>query len=741
MNEITTFHAGRWVDEIDVRDFIQKNIVPYEGDHHFLQPATEATKKLWQMLMALRKQEIENGILDAETVVPSDLTSHRPGYIDQSLEKIVGLQTDKPLKRGIMPKGGIRLVKKALESYGYALDPVTETIFSKYRKTHNEGVFDVYTPEMLAARKAGIITGLPDAYGRGRIIGDYRRVALYGVDRLLKEKHAEQTSSNNKEMSEVIIRQREEIAEQIKALSDLKTMALEAGFDISKPAQNAQEAIQWLYFGYLAATKEADGAATSLGRVSSFIDIYLENDINKGRLTELQAQELVDHFIMKLRIIRFLRPEEYNQLFSGDPTWVTEAIGGMSEDGRTLVTKTSFRFLHTLYNLGAAPEPNLTVLWSDRLPETFKRYCAQVSKDTSAVQYENDELMRPKFGDDYAIACCVSAMRIGKQMQFFGARANLAKALLYAINGGVDEKSGIQVAPKMVKIEDDYLDFEKVFANFEVITTWLARLYVNTLNVIHYMHDKYNYERILMALHDKDIYRTMACGIAGLSVAADSLSAIKYARVKPIRNEAGLAVDFAIEGEFPKYGNNDDRVDSIAKELVDRFMDKLRQNPTYRDATPTQSVLTITSNVVYGKKTGSTPDGRKSGEPFAPGANPMHGRDTHGAIASLASVAKISYDSAEDGISNTFTIVPKALGKSESEQVNNLASLLDAYFTDGGHHLNVNVLQRDMLLHAMEHPEEYPQLTIRVSGYAVNFVKLTREQQQDVINRTFHQHI
>ena len=637
-----------------------------------------------------------------------------------------------------MPYGGIRMVESSCKSYGFELSPEVKEIFTKYRKTHNQGVFDVYTPEMKIARKAGIITGLPDAYGRGRIIGDYRRVALYGVDRLIEDKLAQKQSLDNEVMSEEVIRLREELTEQINALGELKQMALKYGYDISKPATTAKEAVQWLYFAYLGAIKDQNGAAMSLGRTSTFLDIYIERDLEKGIITEEEAQEIMDHFVMKLRLVKFLRTPEYNDLFSGDPTWVTESIGGMGLDGRTLVSKNSFRVLNTLYTLGASPEPNLTVLWSTELPQGFKDFCSKVSIDTSSVQYENDDLMRPYWGDDYAIACCVSAMRVGKQMQFFGARVNLAKTLLYAINGGIDEKLGVQVAPKSDILDDEYLDYDKVMAQFENYTDWLAKLYVNTLNVIHYMHDKYSYEKLQMALHDRDVFRTMACGIAGLSVCADSLSAIKYAKVKPIRNEQGIAIDFEVEGDFPKYGNNDDRVDEIAQYLVESMMNKIRKNKTYRDAYHTQSVLTITSNVVYGKKTGTTPDGRKLGEPFAPGANPMHGRDSHGSLASLSSVAKLPYEHSQDGISNTFSIVPGALGKTPEDRIKILGALMDGYFSQGAHHLNVNVLVRETLLHAMEHPELYPQLTIRVSGYAVNFIKLTREQQLDVINRTFH---
>lgn len=735
------FTEGNWTNEVNVRDFIQKNYTPYEGNAEFLTAPTEKTQQLWQKVLELMKQEREKGVLDVDTKVPTSITAHAAGYIDRDLEQIVGLQTDRPLKRAIMPLGGIRVVKAGLEAYGYQLDPQTEEIFTKYRKTHNDGVFDAYTRSMRLARRSGIITGLPDAYGRGRIIGDYRRVALYGVDRLIEDKKTQQESLELDAMDEGTIRLREELSEQIRALFELKEMAASYGFDISRPAANAREAVQWLYFGYLGAVKEQNGAAMSLGRVSTFLDIYFERDLQSGASSEVELQELIDHFVMKLRMVRFLRTPDYNALFSGDPTWVTEAIGGISDDGRTLVTRNSFRFLHTLSNLGTAPEPNLTVLWSENLPENFKEFCAKVSSDTSSIQYENDDLMRPQYGDDYAIACCVSAMRIGKQMQFFGARVNLAKTLLYAINGGKDEKSGDQIAPQFPPITTEYLDYDEVRARFRDMMAWLAKTYINTLNVIHYMHDKYCYERLEMALHDRDVYRTMACGIAGLSVVADSLSAIKNAKVKVIRNEQGLAVDYSIEGEYPKYGNNDDRVDSIAIELVQSFMNEIRQHKTYRGAVATQSVLTITSNVVYGKKTGSTPDGRKAGEPFAPGANPMHGRDSCGAIASLSSVAKLPYSDCQDGISNTFSILPQALGRMESDRTNNLVGLLDGYFHDGGHHINVNALDRQTLLDAMEHPENYPQLTIRVSGYAVNFIKLTREQQLDVIKRTFHERV
>ncbi|GAB4320179.1 MAG: formate C-acetyltransferase [Geminocystis sp.] len=732
------FKTGKWTKEVNVRDFIQKNYTPYTGDESFLTDATPCTNNLWTEVKLLMKEEREKGILDTETKIPSTITAYPAGYVNKDLEKIVGLQTDKPLKRSIMPFGGIRVVEGSLKAYGYDIDPETRDIFTKYRKTHNDGVFSAYTTEMRKARKSGIITGLPDAYGRGRIIGDYRRVALYGVDLLIQDKQSQLVSLEYDFMDEDTIRLREEITEQIKALNELKEMAQSYGFDISKPATTAQEAIQWTYFGYLAAIKEQNGAAMSLGRTSTFLDIYIVRDLAKGLITETEAQELIDQFVIKLRMVRFLRAPEYNQLFSGDPVWVTEVIGGMGEDGRPLVTKNSFRFLHTLYNLGPAPEPNLTVLWSEKLPIAFKRYCAKVSIDSSSIQYENDDLMRPEYGDDYGIACCVSAMRIGKQMQFFGARVNLAKALLYAINGGKDENTGMQVAPPYAPITGDYLDYEEVTAKFDLLVTWLAKLYVNTLNVIHYMHDKYSYERIEIALHDRDVYRTMACGMAGLSVVADALSAIKYSRVKVIRNEQGLAVDYEVEGDYPKFGNNDDRADEIAVNLVSDFMNKVRRNKAYRNATPTQSILTITSNVVYGKKTGSTPDGRKAGEPFAPGANPMHGRDTKGAIASMASIAKLPYEDAQDGISYTFSIIPDALGKTPEARINNLAGMLDGYFHDTGHHINVNVFNRETLLDAMDHPEQYPQLTIRVSGYAVNFIKLTREQQLDVINRTFH---
>lgn len=733
------FTPGQWSRKVDVREFIQLNYNLYEGTDDFLAGPTEATKRLWQQVLELSKEERERGgMWDMDTKVVSTITSHDAGYLDKSLEKIAGVQTEKPFKRSMQPFGGIRMAKAACEAYGYTLDKETENIFTDYRKTHNQGVFDAYSKEMMACRKAGIITGLPDAYGRGRIIGDYRRVALYGVDFLMAEKKNEFDNMTHI-MSEDIIRLREEMSEQYRALSELKLLGETYGFDISHPAHDFKEAVQWTYLAYLAAVKEQNGAAMSLGRTSTFLDIYAERDIEAGILTETEAQEIIDHFIMKLRLVKFARTPDYNELFSGDPTWVTESIGGVGIDGRPLVTKNSFRFLHSLDNLGPAPEPNLTVLWSEHLPVNFKTYCAKMSIRTSSIQYENDDLMRESYGDDYGIACCVSAMRIGKQMQFFGARANLAKTLLYAINGGRDEKSGAQVGPAFSSITSDILDYREVDAKFDEMMEWLAGVYINSLNVIHYMHDKYSYERIEMALHDTNVHRTMATGIAGLSVVADSLSAIKHAKVRPIRNENGIAVDFEVEGDYPKYGNNDTRVDDIAVSLVERFMAKLRKHQTYRDSEHTMSVLTITSNVVYGKKTGNTPDGRKAGEPFAPGANPMHGRDQKGALASLSSVAKLPYDSCKDGISNTFSIVPKSLGKEERIQELNLVGILDGYAMQHGHHLNINVFNRETLIDAMAHPEEYPQLTIRVSGYAVNFIKLTREQQLDVIARTFHE--
>ncbi|MBS6366771.1 MAG: formate C-acetyltransferase [Clostridiales bacterium] len=725
--------------EINVRDFIQTHYTPYDGDAQFLTGPTERTVKLWDEVKALMAEErAAGGVLEFDTRIISEITSHAPGYIDRELEQIVGLQTDRPLKRAILPFGGIRVVRTSVEEHGGTLDPEVERIF-RYRKTHNDGVFDVYTDEIKIARENKLLTGLPDAYGRGRIIGDYRRVALYGVDFLIAQKQRALQQYVHYDMSDDLVRKREELQEQIRALQELKQMASSYGYDISQPAQDTRQAIQWLYFGYLAAIKEQNGAAMSLGRTSTFLDIYAERDLQSGRYTEQQIQELVDHFIIKLRMVRFLRTKAYDELFSGDPTWVTESLAGMGVDGRHLVTKMSFRFLHTLTNLGPAPEPNLTVLWSERLPAPFKRYAAEISIQTSAIQYENDDLMRPELGDDYGIACCVSPMRIGKQMQYFGARANLAKALLYAINGGRDELTGKQVTARYAPITGEYLDYQEVKEKFEVMMRHLAKVYMNALYCIHYMHDKYDYERIEMALMDEDMTRTMACGIAGLSVVADSLSAIRYARVRPIRDASGLAVDFEIEGDFPQYGNNDDRVDSLAQWAVSYFMDALRQQQTYRRSIPTQSVLTITSNVVYGKSTGSTPDGRKKGIPLAPGANPMHGRDTNGALASLASVAKIPFEDAADGISYTFSIVPQALGKRPEDRIENLVSLIDAYTEKHGHHINVNVMNRETLLDAMDHPEQYPQLTIRVSGYAVHFIKLTREQQLDVISRTFHQ--
>lgn len=694
---------------------------------------------MWNKLTEMFKVEREKGVYDTETKLPQSITTYGPGYIDKDNEVVVGLQTDAPLKRGIFPKGGIRMVENSLEAYGYHLDPMTKEIFTKYRKTHNEGVFSAYTEEMLAARRSAIITGLPDAYGRGRIIGDYRRVALYGTARLIEDKKQFQKRLDIQELNDEIIRNREEVTEQIHALQDFEKMCAAYGFDVTRPAKDAREAVQFVYLAYLAAVKDQDGAAMSIGRTSTFLDIYIEKDIREGKLTEEEAQELVDQMIIKLRIVRFLRTPEYNDLFSGDPVWVTESLGGMGIDGRTLVTKTCFRYLHTLYNLGPAPEPNLTVLWADKLPENWKKFCAKVSIDTSAIQYENDDLMRVDYGDDYGIACCVSPMKIGKQMQFFGARANLAKCLLYAINGGRDERTGVQVAPKFEPITSEYLDYNEVMEKYEQMMRWLAKVYVNALKIIHYMHDKYDYEAYEMALHDGDVQRIRATGIAGLSIVADSLAAIRDCKVKVIRDERGLAVDFEREGEYVPYGNNDDRTDAIAVEITEKFMNYLRQHETYRNAVATQSILTITSNVVYGKKTGTTPDGRQGGTPFAPGANPMNGRDVKGAVAALASVAKLPFHHAHDGISYTFAISPATLGKERDIQVSNLVGLLDGYFTpDGGQHLNVNVFDKDLLVDAMEHPEKYPQLTIRVSGYAVNFVKLTREQQLDVISRTIN---
>ncbi|OCA54383.1 formate C-acetyltransferase [Photorhabdus namnaonensis] len=744
------FNQGDWQNEVNIRDFIQRNYTPYEGDESFLTGSTKATDILWEKVMEGIK--IENRTyapVDFDTDVAATITSHDAGYIEKDLETIVGLQTETPLKRALIPFGGIKMVEGSCKVYGRELDPKLKQIFTEYRKTHNQGVFDVYTPDILKCRKSGVLTGLPDAYGRGRIIGDYRRVAVYGIDFLRDDKLAQfnslQEKLENGEDLAMTVQLREEITEQHRALGQIKEMAAKYGYDISSPATDAKEAIQWTYFAYLAAVKSQNGAAMSFGRVSSFLDIYIERDLQAGKLTEVEAQELIDHLVMKLRMVRFLRTPEYDELFSGDPIWATESLAGMGLDGRTLVTKNSFRFLNTLYTMGPSPEPNMTILWSEKLPINFKKFAAKVSIDTSSLQYENDDLMRPNFNnDDYAIACCVSPMIVGKQMQFFGARANLAKTMLYAINGGVDEKLKMQVGPKEEPMKDAVLDYDKVMARMDHFMDWLAKQYVTALNIIHYMHDKYSYEAALMALHDRDVYRTMACGIAGLSVAADSLSAIKYAKVTPIRDEDGLAVDFKIEGEYPQFGNNDSRVDDIACDLVERFMKKIQKLNTYRNAVPTQSVLTITSNVVYGKKTGNTPDGRRAGAPFGPGANPMHGRDQKGAVASLTSVAKLPFAYAKDGISYTFSIVPNALGKDDETRKTNLAGLLDGYFhheaeIEGGQHLNVNVMNRDMLLDAMEDPEKYPQLTIRVSGYAVRFNSLTKEQQQDVITRTFTQ--
>ena len=736
--------TGEWTKELDVRGFIQANYTPYEGNSDFLASPTEKTTKLWDKVLELYKKETENnGVLDVDVKTPSSINAYEAGYIDKSLEEIVGFQTDEPLKRAIMPNGGIRIVEKSCESYGYKVDENIEYIYHNLRRTHNDGVFAVYTPDVRAARSSHLITGLPDGYGRGRIIGDYRRVALYGVDVLIKEKQLELETLDSDEFTDAIIKNREEIYDQILALEELKKMALKYGFDISVPASNAKEAFQWVYFGYLAAIKDQNGAAMSLGRTTTFLDIYVERDLNEGTLTEELAQELMDQFVMKLRMVRFLRAPEYNSLFSGDPVWVTEVLGGMGIDGRTLVTKNSFRMLHTLVNLGPAPEPNLTVLWSKNLPDGFKKFCAEISIKTSSIQYENDDLMRVTLGDDYGIACCVSAMKIGKQMQFFGARANLAKTLLYAINGGRDEKSGKQITPEFAPITSEYLDYDEVMEKFDNMMEYVAKIYIKALNAIHYMHDKYSYEALEMALHDseRNILRTMACGIAGLSVVADSLSAIKYAKVKVIRDDTGLAVDYQVDGVFPKYGNDDDRVDSIAVDVVKKFMRKLEKHHTYRNARATLSILTITSNVVYGKATGATPDGRAAGEPFGPGANPLHGRDVNGALAVMNTIAKLPYEYAEDGISFTFSITPNTLGKDEDSKINNLVNMLDGFFIQTGHHINVNVFDRELLKDAMEHPEKYPQLTIRVSGYGVNFTKLTREQQLDVINRTIHERI
>lgn len=731
------FKGQTWKDEININDFIIQNYTEYTGDESFLSGPTEATNTLWSKLSEMFVEEKEKGVYDAETKTPSQVDAYGPGYIDRSLERIVGVQTDKPLKRGIFPNGGLRMVEQSLQEYGYQLDPITKEIFTKYRRTHNEGVFSAYTQSIRNARSNGIITGLPDAYGRGRIIGDYRRVALYGVDRLIVEREARFKACDPDELTDEVIRLREELSQQISALKALKRMAASYGFDISQPADSAQKAIQWTYFAYLAAIKDQNGAAMSLGRVTSFLDIYIERDLQNGIITEEQAQEMIDHFVMKLRIVRFLRTPEYDELFSGDPVWVTESLGGMAKSGKSLVTKNSYRMLHTLYNLGPAPEPNLTVLWSESLPENWKNYCSKVSIDTSSLQYENDDIMRPELGDDYGIACCVSPMEIGKQMQFFGARANLPKALLYAINGGKDEKTKAQVTPTVFeRVTGDYLEFDEVWEKFDKMLDWLSETYVKALNIIHYMHDKYSYEALEMALHDVDIRRTQAFGISGLSIIADSFAAIKYGRVRIIRDQDGDAIDYVVEKEYVPFGNNDEKTDAFAVKVVELFMNKIRRHKMYKNAIPTQSVLTITSNVVYGKKTGNTPDGRRSGTPFAPGANPMHGRDTKGAVASLSSVAKLPFEHANDGISYTFAITPDTLGKSRDEKAANLSGLLDGYFNKTGHHLNVNVFNRDLLIDAMNHPENYPQLTIRVSGYAVNFVKLTREQQEDVINRT-----
>ena len=734
------FKPGDWRTSIAVRDFIVRNVTPYTGDEKFLAPASAKTKAVWAKLQPYFQEERKKGVLAVDAKTPSTLLAHKPGYIDRDNEVVVGLQTDQPFKRAIFPYGGLRMVEAGLKAAGFEADPQVHEAFTKYRKSHNDGVFDAYTPEIMRCRKSGIITGLPDAYGRGRIIGDYRRVALYGVDRLLEVKEIEREQINDMWPTDEVIRQREELAEQIRALKDLAAMAKLYGFDISAPATNAREAFQWTYFAYLGAIKEANGAAMSIGRISSFLDIYIERDIREGKLDEAGAQELWDQLVQKLRIVRFLRTPDYDALFSGDPYWATECVGGMDLDGRTLVTKSSYRMLHTLYNLGPAPEPNITVLWSKHFPDPFKRFCVKVSRDTSSLQYENDDLMRPFWGDDYGIACCVSAMKLGKQMQFFGARVNLAKALLYAINGGRDENSGDQIAPPTPAITGEFLDYDEVMEKFDTTMEWLARTYVHAMNCIHYMHDKYFYERLEMALHDRDILRTMAFGIAGLSVVADSLSAIKYGKIRTIRDKNGLAVDYKNEGNanVPQFGNNDDRVDKIASELVTSFMEKIRKHPTYRNATHTQSVLTITSNVVYGKATGNTPDGRRKGEPFGPGANPMHGRDNHGWLASCLSVAKLPYKDSQDGISYTVSVSPQKAHLSERELIDSATKAFDVYFDHGGFHMNLNVIDKDTLEDAMKNPDKYPQLTIRVSGYAVNFVRLTPEQQKDVISRTFH---
>lgn len=733
------FKEGSWQNTIDVRNFIQKNYKEYQGNDSFLAGITGRTQKVWDKCSELLIKEAQNGILDVETNIVSGIDNFEPGYIDKDNEVIVGLQTDAPLKRIVNLYGGLRMAKTSLEQYGYHLNEEIEKHFSEYRKTHNDGVFDAYPERVRVARSAGLLTGLPDAYGRGRIIGDYRRVALYGIDYLISQKKADLAELDGP-MSEDRIRLREEVSAQIRGLVQIKVMASRYGVDISNPAKNAKEAVQSLYMAYLAGIKENNGAATSLGRTSTFLDIFIERDMKAGIITEEEAQELVDQFIIKLRLVRHLRTPEYNELFGGDPTWVTEAIGGVGINGKSLVTKNSYRYLHSLTNLGTAPEPNLTVLWSEHLPENFKKYCAKMSIETDSIQYENDDVMRPVYGDDYAIACCVSAMKVGKQMQFFGARTNLAKSLLYAVNGGVDEKKGINVIPGIEPMNDEILDYEKVRNNYNKVLEYVAELYVDSVNIIHYMHDKYAYEASQMGLHDTNVERLTAFGIAGISVAADSLSAIKYAKVKPIRNEAGIAIDFETVGDFPKYGNDDDRADDIAVEIVNKFSAELKKHKLYRDALHTLSALTITSNVMYGKKTGTTPDGRQLGEPLAPGANPMHGRDENGALASLNSVAKLPYrDVCQDGVSNTFSIVPAALGKDETQRIDNLASILDGYFMQGAHHLNVNVMNRELLVDAMEHPDKYPTLTIRVSGYAVNFNRLSREQQEEVINRTFHE--
>lgn len=732
------FNSGNWRHVIDIRNFIQKNVTPYTGDESFLVGASQKTEQVWGKCRELLSEELENGILDVETDVVAGIDNFEPGYIDKDNEVIVGLQTDAPLKRIVNPYGGMRMAQSSLKQYGYELNPEISRRFTEYRKTHNEGVFDAYPERTKVARHAGLLTGLPDAYGRGRIIGDYRRIALYGIDYLVEQKE-EDIALADGPMTDELIRIREELHEQVRALKEVKAMAAKYHIDLSHPASNAKEAVQFVYMGYLAGVKENNGAATSLGRTSTFIDIYIQRDLERGALTEEEAQELIDQFVIKLRLVRHLRTPEYNELFGGDPTWVTEAIGGMSVKGMSLVTKSSFRFLHTLTNMGTAPEPNLTVLWSQNLPENFKKYCAKMSIETDSIQYENDDVMRPVYGDDYAISCCVSAMSVGKQMQFFGARANLAKALLYAINGGVDELTGDVVIPKIAPLEGEVLNFNDVMLSYKKVLTYVAELYVDTMNVIHYMHDKYAYEASQMALHDTHVERLTAFGVAGLSVAADSLSAVKFGKVRPVRNEKGIAVDFQVEGNFPKYGNDDDQVDDIAVEVVKHFSAELKKHPMYRGAIHTLSALTITSNVMYGKKTGNTPDGRKYGEPLAPGANPMHGRDVNGAVASLNSVAKIPYRSVcQDGVSNTFSIVPEALGREEIYRKNNLVSLLDGYFCQGAHHLNVNVMRKEILQQAMEHPEKYPSLTVRVSGYAVNFVRLSKDQQKEVIMRTFH---